>query len=455
MNCTISQAEAEPVQDAENEPPRTEETAGSDRKSLVSRSLISLLDQIVVSGCTFFTMYLVSGKCSKAEVGAFALAATIVNFIRTVQERAIAAPYLAFAYKPGFDRNTFRGSSFVHQGIFATMVAVCAVLVVAVEWSLGLPNASLALAASLALTIPLLMIRDQIRAISAANFEFGPQLLLDVAIAVIQFGGLFGLAWINQFSIASVYVAMGFACLIPSLIWFWRHREVLEIDRVKIVSDWNHNWRYSRWLVGARVVGIFGYLIVPWMVAFFLDKSATGAFAVCSSLVGISLMFVTGLNNYFQPRTIREYHRRGVIGLRSTLIESIVIVSGVLICISVCLAFLGDTLLGLLFGSGYSSYGNIAFLLSLSMLSVSFSVLFGNGLAALGNSRHYFWGEFACCVVSVSSAAMLIPLWGLSGAAASLIFGGLASSIVTGTTLVRAISRSTSLNSTSTAIGEQ
>lgn len=454
MNCVVSQAESDPTQVAESSFSQTEVTKNSDRKALISRSLISLMDQVVVSGCTFFTMYMVSGQCSKADVGAFALAATVVNFIRTVQERAIAAPYLAFALKPGFDRNSFRGSSFVHQAVFALSIALLALTVRAVESALGFGASSLALSASLALTIPLLMIRDQIRAISAANFEFVPQLVLDITIGVIQFAGLFWLAWRNQFSIAGVYLAMGLACLLPSTIWLWMHRQSLEIDRAKILADWRHNWIYSRWLVGARVVGIFGYLVVPWMVAFFLDKSETGAFAVCSSLVGISLMFVTGLNNYFQPRTIREFHRNGVAGLKLSLVESIVIVSSVLIMISVVLGLGGNLILELLFGSNFAGYGNIAFLLSLSMLSVSFSVMFGNGLAALGNSRHYFWGEFACCAVSVSSAAVLIPLWGLAGAAQSLILGGVASSIVTGLTLARAISHVKSTDPSPIAIEE-
>ena len=454
MNCTITEPEADPAKESENQFRSQSELATSSRKTLLLRSLVSLVDQFVVSGCTFFTMYLVSGNCTKAEVGAFALAATVVNFIRTVQERAIAAPYLAFAYKPGFDRDSFRGSSFVHQAIFAIIVAALALALFVFEWGLGFSNATLALAASLAITLPLLMIRDQIRAISAANFEFVPQLVLDIAIGCIQFAGLFFLAWSKQFSIAYVYVVLGFACLIPSFSWFWKHRHTFEIDRERIVSDWNHNWLYSRWLVGARVVGIFGYLVVPWMVAYFLDKSETGAFAVCSSLVGISLMFVTGLNNYFQPRTIRELHSSGVSGLKLSLIESIAIVSGVLLLISIGFACFGNAALGLLFGAAYGSYGHVAFLLSLSMLSVSFSIMFGNGLAALGNSRHYFWGEFACCAVSVSSAAVLIPWWGLPGAAQSLILGGLAASIVTGLTLARAIALYEPSNQNSIAINE-
>ena len=440
MSCTATPSVIVQLEDTQSELP-SGDSVSSDRKSLLSRSLISLLDQIVVSGCTFFTMYLVSHNCSKAEVGAFALAATVVNFVRTVQERAIAAPYLAFAFQPGFNRKSFRGSSFVHQGALATIVAMIVLAVVAVGWGLGVANSSLALAASLAVALPFLMMRDQIRAISAANFEFSPQLLLDIGVGLVQFGGLFFLAWLNQFTLAYVYIALGLACVIPSLAWLWQHRASFEIDRRILVSDWTHNWRYSRWLVGARVLGVFGYLAVPWMVAYYLDKSATGAFAVCSSLVGISLMFVTGLNNLFQPRTIRELHRSGIAGMKSTLIESIVIVSSVLCLISIGFAFFGDVVLGLLFGPVYGMYGQIAFLLSLSTLSVSFSVLFGNGLAALGNARHYFWGEFACCAVSVGSAAVLIPCWGLAGAAQALILGGLAASLVTGLTLARAISQ--------------
>ena len=126
--------------------------------------------------------------------------------------------------------------------------------------------------------------------------------------------------------------------------------------------------------------------------------------------------------------------------MKSTLVESIVIIASVLCLISLGFAFFGDRVLGLLFGPVYGCYGHIAFLLSLSTLSVSFSVLFGNGLAALGNSRQYFWGEFACCLMSVGTAAVLIPRWGLAGAAESLILGGLAASVVTGITLARAIS---------------
>ncbi len=438
MSCTITKTDELQVDDLHNEE-QPSDCPMSSRAALISGSVISLIDQIVVSGCTFLTMYLVSHNCTKTQVGAFALAATVVNFTRTVQERIIAAPYLAFVYHPLFSRRSFRGSSFVHQAVFSVAVTTLVLATVAIGWWLNLESPLLYLTASLAITIPLMLVRDQIRAVSAADFQFVSQLMLDLAVGVSQISAFLVLVWIGRFSIASVNVAIGLACLLPALVWFFTHRQLLEVDRTKLLSDWNHNWRYSRWLVGARVLGIFGYLAIPWMVAYFLDNSATGAFAVCSSLVGISLMFVTGLNNLFQPRTIRELQRSGIKGMNRTLVESILIVTGVLTTISIGFAFFGSFALATLFGAAYREYGNVAFLLSLSTLSVSFSVLFGNGLAALGNSREYFWGEFACCVCSVTAAIVLIPIWGLAGAAGSLILGGMGASLVTGLTLIRAI----------------
>jgi O-antigen/teichoic acid export membrane protein len=152
-------------------------------------------------------------------------------------------------------------------------------------------------------------------------------------------------------------------------------------------------------------------------------------------------MCVTGLNNLFQPRTIRELQHSGIRGMIVSMLESIAVVIGILSVISIGFYFFGGMALDRIFGSAYAEYGHVAFILSLSTLAVSLAILFGNGLAALGNSKEYFLGEFSCCVVSVTAALVSIPWYGLDGAAASLALGGLAASLVTGWTLYRAIAR--------------
>jgi O-antigen/teichoic acid export membrane protein len=410
------------------------------RSELLSQIAISLADQVVVSACSFIAMIAVSRCCTQADVGSYTLVWTVINFMRTVQERMIAAPYLAFAYRPGFDRPTFKGSSFAHQSILGLATVLGAFFAAAYGWSRGLDRDWMVIALSLLIVMPFTLLRDHVRAIAAADFKFKEQLLLDLAVAAIQVLGIFTLYKIHHFSIAWLNVVLGLSCMLPSLLWLFSNRRGIRFDINWITQDWLHNWNYSKWLVGARVIGIFGYVILPWMVWFYLDKDATGAFGVCSSLVGVSFMFVTGLNNLFQPRTIRELQLTGLSGMWRCLLDSIIVVLLILIVISFGFYFFGGYALALIYGSNFGSYGFLTFLLSLSTLSVSLSILFGNGLAALGNSKQYFLGELICCLASVGSALALIPLWGLNGAAISLVIGGFAASVVTGLTLVRSSS---------------
>jgi O-antigen/teichoic acid export membrane protein len=408
---------------------------------LLKQLAFSLADQVVVSACTFLTMVLISNHCTKADVGVFALTVTIVNLIRTVQERTIAAPYLAFAFREGFDRPSFKGSSFVHQAILGAIATIVIVLITAAGYLLGNSRSWTVVLASLAMVLPLTLLRDQIRSMAAASFQLSQQLMFDSVVGASQLLGIIALGWANRFSIAWVNIVLGLACVLPTLVWFGVHGKRIEVDSAHVLQDWKNNWHYSRWLVGARIFGIFGYFVVPWLVWYFLDEAATGAFAVCNSLVGVSLMCVTGLNNLFQPRTIRELQHSGIRGMIVSMIESIAVVIGILSVISIGFYFFGSVALVRIFGVAYADYGHVAFILSLSTLAVSLAILFGNGLAALGNSREYFLGELSCCVVSVSAALVFIPWFGLNGAAASLALGGLAASVVTGWTLYRAIVR--------------
>ena len=99
----------------------------------------------------------------------------------------------------------------------------------------------------------------------------------------------------------------------------------------------------------------------------------------------------------------------------------------------------GGWLLENIYGAGFAGFGMVTFYLSLSMLTVCVSIASGNGLAALGKPKGYFWGELAYCCISISLAGILIPIYGLYGAAWALVGGGIAASLITALTLARLI----------------
>ena len=407
-------------------------------RDLVMGSL-ALTDQIVVSGTNFLTVVLIANLCSTYELGVFSLAWTIVGFLRTAQERMLSAPYLVFAHRSDTDGETFLGSSLTHQACFAaaggSIVAGLALFFAAK----GTPDGMATVMAWLVFSVPLLLARDHIRSICSAHFRYDVSLIINVTVSSTQIMAIGFLWWFNMVSIPSVVIGLGVACLVPTVVWLLRRPQPFRVRPICVRSDWKASWAYSKWLVAARIAGMAGFFVVPWIVFFVMDADAAGAFAACNNLVGLSLMFITGLNNFFQPRTVRAYHDSGTAAMTRSLVETVGVFGVALGAISLAYFFAGGWLLGHIYGSEFGQFGEVTFFLSLSMLTVCVSIACGNGLAALGQPRGYFWGELAYCGVSITLAVGLIPKYGLHGAAWALVGGGVAASVITALTLARLI----------------
>jgi O-antigen/teichoic acid export membrane protein len=400
-------------------------------KKTLLHGILSLTDQILVSGSTFVTAALVSRSCSEFDVGAFSLAWTIVALIRTVQERAISAPYLAFTYRPEFSRPSYRGSVVSHQVLFAMLCGLIGLVVCCFFYWLSFEHGMLSLSISLACAAPFILVRDQMRAVCTADSQFETLLVIDICIVATQMVGIMALFLSGYVTLARVNAILGIACVLPIVYWFSRSKASFIFERNRIASDWHHNWNYSRWLVIARMFGVAPFFLIPWFVALHLGIETAGVFGNCMSLVGLSQMFITGVNNMFQPKTVRELQTSGTKGMFSCIRLTLITILPVLSLVSIAFFFLGDFALGLIFGDYYASYGWIAFLMSVSTLAMTCSVICGNGLAALGASREYFRGEFVGSIVSIVFALLLVPRIGLQGAAVAFILGGIVSSLTT------------------------
>lgn len=402
---------------------------------------LSLLDQIVVSATNFLTMALVARTCSAAEVGVFALVRSVLDYARTIQERMLAAPYLVFAQEDDRDQQTLLGSNLVHQGFFAAAGVILVLLAGYVVGRTGNPPGAAPVMIALAVGLPGMLFRDQLRAICGAHFRFDQGLRLDLWAGIGQLGLIGGLAACQKLNPLTAIAALGVACVVPVIIGLRSTPVVAKISRERLLPDWIATWDFARWLLLARAIGIGGFFLIPWMVAWRLDAAATGTYAACASLVGLSLMFVMGVNNYFQPRTVRAYREQGTAGMLRIIRNTILVLGLFLACVCVGFWFLGGWLLGLVYHPRYVEAGGIAFWLSVSTLAVSVSIACGNGLAALRAPKSFVWGEFSYLLVSVGLAWKLIPLYQLHGAAWALVGGGIAASLVTSLTLFGQIRR--------------
>lgn len=413
---------------------------GSGASGLVLGGL-ALSDQAIVSLTNFLTTVLIARLCTAQELGIYALTWTIINLIKTAQERAISAPYLVFVHRTSTDSKSYLGSSLVHQAGFGLASAILMFMIALLFGLRGQPQGIATALVVLAIGAPFILIREHVRAVSAAHFRFHVSLVMDVSISLLQLGGILFLAYQQRLTIASAFAMIGVACLLPSIVWYRTTRTDFRFSRELIGKHWAINWTYSRWLVFARTLGIAGHFLLPWIIAMLMSEAAAGKFASCVTLAGLSLMFVLGANSFFQARAVRDFHDGGTAKLSRSLITAWIVFVSVLSLISLAFFLQGSWMLSVVYGPEFAGYGNVVFLLSLNVLLVAVTIVAGNGLAALGKSSGFIIGESAYFVVTVITAFPFTLNWQLTGAAWALIAGGIAGVIAQTSTLFFALSQ--------------
>ena len=226
-------------------------SGSSSLRSWLGSGVMALADQAFVSLNTFVTMILVAQLCVRAELNLYALAWSILNVFRIIQERAVSAPYVVFAHEPRRNAQTFRGSSLVHQGVFSVAASVACVLLAAVfSLSTGPPGMS-ACMLTIAVVLPFILARDHLRAISCAHFCYGIAVSLSATAFLLQVVLVVAAYVFGVLNAMIVFAAMGISSAIPCLAWLVLRAQCFQFEWSQLGKDWQETFAYFS-LVGCR-----------------------------------------------------------------------------------------------------------------------------------------------------------------------------------------------------------
>lgn len=402
----------------------------------MAKIVLALADQAFVSLNSFVTMMVVAKLCSADELAVYVLALSILFFFRVIQERLLGAPYVVFAHQAHRENSAFLGSSLIQQAFFS-IASGLAFLGLSALTNLQLTPAGLGECfVVIAIAIGPILLRDHLRAVSCTHFRYAAAALMSGVALVLQLLIIFVAYRYQVLTPAVVFAAMGVASLLPVVVWMMTQPEPYVFVRSQLSSDSKACFDYSRWLVAARFFPTLVNSLLPWIVLWMVSKEASGIWGSCTTLANVSMMFVTGCNNLFQPRAVVALQTQGKNAMWQVLQWSAVVFT---IALSlVCLVYLiaGERLLALAFNPTLAQYGMVVTLLSVHVLICSLSIVAGNGLAAMEKSRGIFAGELAWSLVTVLAAVVLTAEFELVGMAVAICLGSLTATIVEGGSLV-------------------
>ncbi len=407
-----------------------------------SRTVLSIGGQGFASGANFATGLIIGRLCAPEEYGLYFLGFTLLNFGIEMQNALIATPYMVYAPRlgPG-EAPRYSGSVLLHQFAFCGVATVVFALA-ALAATQGLGPAGMApVFAALALVAGLALLRDFVRRIAFATLRVGSALLVDAGVALLQVGGLLGLAALGWLNATTAYAALGLATGAAALTWLLAHRRLFAPAWPAARRDLATNWTLARWAFASAVLWSLSLHVYPWLVTYFHGAAAAGLWAACVTIVNLGNIVMMGVQNFLGPKIAATYAAEGPRALRRLVLAAGALVSLPLLVLAVGMVRFGDEAVVLLYGTAYAGQGVPLTLLVLNLLALTIGFTFSRGLFALERADLDFWVNGIALLVLVTAGVALVRAHGVTGAASALLLANVAALLVRAAVFFRALPR--------------
>lgn len=409
-------------------PGRTEQ--GRHASILSGAECLALVDQAVVSGASFLTTILIGRFANPSELGAFAIATSVLTTALAVQESVIAMPYTMQRHRPYGTPAEHAGAALVETGLLSAVVITALAGVGFVLYETGVRPVLTATVGVLAGITPFVLLREFARRFAFAHLHMAESLALDSGVAAMQTAGLGLLVWSGWLSAITAYSAIGIACAAAATFWLYHVRDRFAIRMDRLRTTMNLGWDLGKWLFASQIAlsaqGYAAYWLLAWMVG----TATTGVYAACMSIALFSNPIILGFSNFLAPKAALSWKEGDSKRLRQGRLREALLVGSVMALFCIAIIIAGDTLMRVLYpASEYAGQGHTVAVLAAAMLAIAVGMPATNALTSMGRPSVILW-------ISVWSAGLTAVLcwWfvldcGVVGAAYGYLTGNAVRSV--------------------------
>ncbi len=437
--CTLSPTDGDPTVDVETADSIWEgyrwcakKLATISATPAVRNVVLSMFDQTIVSGTSFLTTIMIGRVCGAEELGIYSLAFTFVVLATNLQTAVFTTPYTIYATRlPRSERREYAGTVLMHCVIL--MAAATTLLVLAgFGWMLlGTKSPLSPVIWMLAAAMPLLLLREFVRRFAFAHLQILSVLALDVALAVIQIGGLMILLLNGWLSAFSVYLVMGMACAIAGGVTLLLMKADFSVGLARVIPELKRSWLLGRWIVASRVTALFQTYAVYWLLALLVSTAQTGIYSASMVVLLAANPFVIGIGNILEPRAAQAMAEGGVRELSRVVWKATLLLGGVMGLYCVLVVFAGGSIVAWLYqGSEYANQGPTVAVLALAALVNAWETGAVHGLRVLERPDLSFRGGFLSLGITLVVGILLVRPLGTLGAACAILAGDAAAATV-------------------------
>ncbi|MGH9088887.1 MAG: hypothetical protein ACRDYZ_12395 [Acidimicrobiales bacterium] len=400
----------------------------ADRRHTVgARFVLTTLDQGIASLSNFGVGVAVARIGGIAALGAYSLAYIVWLVLADVHRSVVTDPMaIENDLRGGGDvARSIRLGLAAELGLGAALGAALA-LVGLVLWLTGQQLYGTAFLA-LAPWLPFLLAQDYWRWVAFMRATPGHALANDLVFDAVQAAAFAALFFVGLHSSVLAIAAWGSGAVAGAGFGLWQH---------SIRPAWRggfdlirRRWRMSRWILAGAVTTWGGSNLYVVLTGVFLGPAGIGGLRAAISLVsGPSLVLVQAGGSVGLPEASKALQERGWPGLRR--VQRVVTVAGMASvgAIGLVVLLFGHRLLVALYGPGFGHFAAAADLQAFGVLAGTVSLGAVLSLKTTRRTGNLFWSSGLSLVVSVVAVVVLVPLFGVEGAAGSSVAKNLTSS---------------------------
>jgi O-antigen/teichoic acid export membrane protein len=391
---------------------------------------LALADQAVVSAASFLTMVIIGRGTDSSQLGAYAIAISVLASSFTIQGSLITLPYSIQRHRPLGTPAEHAGSALAHSGLLAAGI-VTLLAATALGLFAGRAQAELvAMTWVLAGVAPFALFREFCRRFSFTHLQLGHALMLDLAVATIQLSVLGWLGWTGRMSAVTACGALGLSCGLAAFGWLYLARADFAIRRDQLRATLAQSWDLGKWLFVNQIMVQVQRYITYWLSMVIAGAAVTGVYAACMSVVSFANPLTFGLGNILTPRSVLAWKEGGAAGLRRQAIRDALLFGAAMapFCLLVMLA--GDDVMRFLYHGGeYEGHGHAVTVLAFAAFASAIGMPASNALASMERPREIFCVGAAGAALTVILVWWLMTEWGLLGAAYGLLAGNVVGSV--------------------------
>ena len=401
---------------------------------------LALFDCLIVSGMSFVTLLLLGHFGGSKELGIFTLVMTVFYLLLAVQESLITMPYTVFGIRWKGTRHSHYSGAVLGQSLAWSVFASSALAIAAATiFYLGKGDGLHRVVAVFAIVLPVWSLREFGRRYMFANMEVAKVVVMSAVGALIQFIAICLLAYTGRITAVTALLAMGLASAISASGWLWYSRSLFRFNRRK----WSHyarkNWDFGSWILASHAMAVVAGNVMPWLIVAYLGASATGVFAACDAILRFANPIITSLNNVLTPRLSIGFNKGGKEELHRIVLQTTGMLALFLLGFCAFLTVAGKHLLNWSFGPEFDGYWLALVTLAASQLTETLGLATSRALMVLNRASLNLYAEGVGLSTSFIAAMILIPRFGIEGAALAHLSGSIALAVATAIAYLSAI----------------